>query len=785
MKQMNALLRPFASAALALMMAWSAAGVSHAVPYAQTADLTEEALANAAYPIEGAPDSGIVQLTDGKYVNEAARYAATLVGPQARGDLNGDGAADAAVTLVVDSGGSGSFTYVAAVLNDGGKAKPVDSVLIGDRIRMQRLTIDNGTITVRYLDRRFDQPMSARPTIPVVQRYALTNDTLVATDPISAASLRHTSYLVPEAPDGQVFLVGGRYSDSTAGLTANLLARPRANGDLNGDGSPDAAVILNVQTGQDTTLSYLEAVLNDDYQPRTAAAELLGSGVRPTSVSIADGKVTVQYLARAEGVPATARPTVETTKIFVLQGNDLVEETPAGQPAPASTAQLSGVLTGTAAYMQRIALPPDAVLVVELHSIAEAPSAAIATQTIETQGQQVPIPFELKYDPAGINPRSIYYLRTRITQGGEPIWVNARNDLVLTRGYPATDVEVLLQQVSAPVAPAAAPAAAAPAEGAMIQTSFACADGKTLDVTFDNANQTAIVTFEGQSRTLKQEVSGSGIRYADDTWVLIGKGNEAMLQDAKTEATLAGQCFVKGAQPGPSLELTGTYVSDVLPAADASGRVITLTLASVGSADMTTQFIGKGDPIVEHGSWAQVGGNAIVTLTNTGGTTETLAFQPQGDNLVLLNPVATGYGTAGLTLKRVSAGEAAAAAPAETAPAETPPVLSGVLTGTVTYLQRIALPPNAIVEVQLADVSLADAAATVIVSQTIETKGMQVPIPYELNYDPAQIDPRMTYAVSARITVDDKLAWISDTRHDALTRGAPLTGIEVMVVPVQ
>jgi len=82
-------------------------------------------------------------------------------------------------------------------------------------------------------------------------------------------------------------------------------------------------------------------------------------------------------------------------------------------------------------------------------------------------------------------------------------------------------------------------------------------------------------------------------------------------------------------------------------------------------------------------------------------------------------------------------------------------------------------------------VSKQDVAATVIASQTIETKGAQVPIPFELVYDPARIEERMDYAVSARITIDGKLAWISTTRNPVLTRGAPTTGIEIKVEPVR
>lgn len=105
-----------------------------------------------------------------------------------------------------------------------------------------------------------------------------------------------------------------------------------------------------------------------------------------------------------------------------------------------------------------------------------------------------------------------------------------------------------------------------------------------------------------------------------------------------------------------------------------------------------------------------------------------------------------------------------------------------VITGTVTYRNRSALPPTAIIEVTLSDISIADAPAKVISTQTIEANGQQPPIAYTLPYDPAQIDPRMTYAVSARITEGMDLLYISDTVYPALTRGAPLTGIDILVV---
>jgi uncharacterized lipoprotein YbaY len=124
-------------------------------------------------------------------------------------------------------------------------------------------------------------------------------------------------------------------------------------------------------------------------------------------------------------------------------------------------------------------------------------------------------------------------------------------------------------------------------------------------------------------------------------------------------------------------------------------------------------------------------------------------------------------------------GGAEAAEGAEAAP------LSGILTGTVSYMQRIALIPGSVIEVKIEDTSVADVAAPVIASQTITTTGENVPIPFELSYDPAQIDPQMSYSMRARITVNGELQWINTVNIPVLTQGAPVTDVEVLVEQVQ
>ncbi|GAA5233163.1 META domain-containing protein [Verticiella sediminum] len=89
------------------------------------------------------------------------------------------------------------------------------------------------------------------------------------------------------------------------------------------------------------------------------------------------------------------------------------------------------------------------------------------------------------------------------------------------------------------------------------------------------------------------------------------------------------------------------------------------------------------------------------------------------------------------------------------------------LSGNVMYRERIALPPGAVVRVALADVSLADAPARIVAQTDIPTDGRSSPFAYTLRYDPARIDPRMRYALQARIELDGRLLFTNTTHHAA------------------
>ena len=105
------------------------------------------------------------------------------------------------------------------------------------------------------------------------------------------------------------------------------------------------------------------------------------------------------------------------------------------------------------------------------------------------------------------------------------------------------------------------------------------------------------------------------------------------------------------------------------------------------------------------------------------------------------------------------------------------------LDGEVYYLERIGLPNTETYEVSLQDVSLADAPAVTLAKQSGQVKG-QIPLPFHLTYDPAEIKPGHRYAISARIENNGRLLFIN-TEHNGVDLNAKsLQPIRVRVNPV-
>lgn len=145
--------------------------------------LTMELLRNAEYKSEW-PASGKAKLTDGSYREKYVPGAATelvirLSDHHAIGDLNGDGAKDAAVILVSNPGGSGTFFDLAVLVSQDGSPKHVATEALGDRIVVKSLAIQSGEIAITLLARKPDEPMSAEPKVEVTKKFTLRDDKLV------------------------------------------------------------------------------------------------------------------------------------------------------------------------------------------------------------------------------------------------------------------------------------------------------------------------------------------------------------------------------------------------------------------------------------------------------------------------------------------------------------------------------------------------------------------------------------------------------------------------------
>ena len=110
-------------------------------------------------------------------------------------------------------------------------------------------------------------------------------------------------------------------------------------------------------------------------------------------------------------------------------------------------------VTGTVNYKDRIALSPDAELVVRLfdQSKVNAAPTEIAKKTINGLGP-VPIPFSIEYDPKKVDSIGTYSIEALIRQEGQVIFLSAEKYLVLTHGK-GHYVDIQMTLARAPTTP--------------------------------------------------------------------------------------------------------------------------------------------------------------------------------------------------------------------------------------------------------------------------------------------------------------------------------------------
>lgn len=113
--------------------------------------------------------NGVYESTDETYGQHMAQVANRSVNQ----------AGNRAAAILIDSpGGSGTFYYLIGAMQKDGKELYSEPIPLGDRIKMVSVSVDNpeeennGVVTIEYLDRPKNAPMSTDPTVAVIKHYA-------------------------------------------------------------------------------------------------------------------------------------------------------------------------------------------------------------------------------------------------------------------------------------------------------------------------------------------------------------------------------------------------------------------------------------------------------------------------------------------------------------------------------------------------------------------------------------------------------------------------------------
>lgn len=148
-----------------------------------TQSISKETLQNLVYSSEWTK-SGEAPLINGQFQEEivpgsASKLNVSLTEYITRGQL-GDHQDAAAVILTTDPGGSGTFYDLAVVANDTGKVKSIAVIFLGDRVKINSISLNNGVIKVDMLIHGPEDAMCC-PSQRVIQIYELSGDAIELT----------------------------------------------------------------------------------------------------------------------------------------------------------------------------------------------------------------------------------------------------------------------------------------------------------------------------------------------------------------------------------------------------------------------------------------------------------------------------------------------------------------------------------------------------------------------------------------------------------------------------
>ena len=152
------------------------------------------------------------------------------------------------------------------------------------------------------------------------------------TQRLTLEQLRNAEYHLPLLGDentpiqftngeGQIVFGDGATERVSAGIVNDTVAF----GDLDGDGIPDAAVVVFISGGGSGTFIHLVAVLDRDGAPAQAAWAFLGDRVPVENLTIASGEIVAQMVVHrlSDGLCC---PTLGITRTFSLRDDQLIPQ---------------------------------------------------------------------------------------------------------------------------------------------------------------------------------------------------------------------------------------------------------------------------------------------------------------------------------------------------------------------------------------------------------------------------------------------------------------------------
>lgn len=142
-------------------------------------------LSNARIPNFALDESEFVQLKDGRieeeWENSGSYWSIDLNDePQAYtvADFDRNGSKDVAVVIGASGGGSGYFYYLAIFINENDTLKYVSSVQLGDRIKINKISYTDGTISADIITQGPGEPMCCG-TMPQTLKFKLEKNKLI------------------------------------------------------------------------------------------------------------------------------------------------------------------------------------------------------------------------------------------------------------------------------------------------------------------------------------------------------------------------------------------------------------------------------------------------------------------------------------------------------------------------------------------------------------------------------------------------------------------------------